>query len=495
MPVSKKRKKKNKSRSGKNRTSLQDHKKVGKQLQSAFAQIGDKMTFSSWSNDRLPEMIWAAVIRVIDDQDYAIFEFRRILKFIGEHKSKEDLSDITLTGIAKLEETLREELIGFILENEATASALTVLTLFENLPACDTWIKLLPKSQPYLGILMSAVGFNLPHQSQEATDCRWLRLMAQVITGKFQIPREMAEQWFGYPYKGDLKAIRPSIRASEIIHNPFEEKDLTWPNSFWEEAWMKSPCLALMEEKEVTINVEDAVSRADVTALIQKLEEHWSNTHSTTGIDARHDSVFGITFYVLRVLDELLGIGIGTGILGRLGLRTILECHISLRYLLTKDNDDLWKKWRSYGAGQAKLNALRFDELMDAPKHIDIKTIETIAGEDLWEEFLNIELGSWSGLDLRKLSEKVGVKDAYDAHYSWTSGYSHGTWGPIRESCYETCGNPLHRLHRYPKQQNLPDTITDACILVDAVLDDMNKAYPGFDDRLRSKDENPNQNS
>ncbi|MCK7574845.1 MAG: hypothetical protein MZV65_02420 [Chromatiales bacterium] len=64
------------------------------------------------------------------------------------------------------------------------------------------------------------------------------------------------------------------------------------------------------------------------------------------------------------------------------------------------------------GAGQAKLNALRFDELMDAPKHIDQSTIEAIAGEDLGEEFLNIELGSWSGLDLRKLSEKAGVKDA-----------------------------------------------------------------------------------
>ena len=495
MPVSKRRKKKNKSRSGKNRTSLLDHKKVGKQLQPGFAIIGDKMTFSSWSNDRLPEMIWAAVIRVIDDQDYAITEFRRVLGFISEHSSKENLSDITLTGIAKLEDKLREEFIGFILENNVTASALTVLTLFENLPARETWLKLLPNTQPDLGLLMSAVGFNIPHQSQEATDCRWFRLMAQVLAGKLHIPRETAEKWLGYPYEGDQRAIRPSIRAAEIADNPFEEKDLTWPNSFWEEAWNKSPCLTLMEEKNIPTNIDDAVSRENVSTLRQKIEEHWSNTHSTTGIDARHDAVFGITLFVLRVLDELLGISIGTGILGRLGLRTILESHITLHYLLDKDEVELWKKWRTYGAGQAKLNALRFDELMDAPKHIDIDTIEAIAGEDLWEEFLNIELGSWSGLDLRKLSEKSGIKDAYDAHYSWTSGYSHGTWGPIREACYETCGNPLHRLHRFPKQQNLPDTVADACILVDEILEDMNKAYPGFDDRLCSNEENANKNS
>ena len=482
MPKSKNKRKK--SRSGKNRTSLQDHKKVGKQLQSGFAVVADKVTFSSWSNERLPEMIWAAIIRVIDGQDYAIEEFRRILSFIGEHDEKDQFSDISLTGISKLPDTLREQFIGVILENKTTASALVVLLLFDNLPARETWVNLLPKEEPDISILMDAVGFNLPHQSQEATDCRWLKLMAQVISGKFHVPREMAEEWFGYPYEGDLRKIRPSIRASEMAENPLVEKDLAWPNAFWDEAWRNSPCLALMEEKESTIEEVPSVSRTDITSLLHEIESHWSDTHSTTAIGATHDAVFGIALYVVKVLDEMLGIGIGTGILGRLGLRTILEAHISLRYLLHKDDTELWKKWRAYGAGQAKLNALRFDELMDPPKHINQSTIEAIAGEDLWEEFLNIELGSWSGLDLRKISEKAGVKDAYDAHYSWTSGYSHGTWGAVRESCFETCGNPLHRLHRYPKQQSLPDTISDACLLVNAILDDLDKSYPGFSHRI-----------
>ncbi|NVK22064.1 MAG: hypothetical protein HWD86_06065 [Kangiellaceae bacterium] len=486
MPKSKNRRKK--SRSGKNRTSLQNHKKVGKQLQSGFAVVADKVTFSSWSNERLPEMIWAAIIRVIDDQDYAISEFRRILSFIGEHGEKDQFSDISITGISKLSESLREQFIGFLLENKTTASALVVLTLFDNLPARETWVKLLPKEEPDISILMDAVGFNLPHQSQEATDCRWLKLMAQVISGKFHVPQEMAEEWFGYPYEGDLQKIRPSIRASEMAENPLVEKDLTWPNAFWDEAWKNSPCLALMEEKEPASAKVSVVSRGNVTSLLNEIESHWSHTHSTTAIDARHDAVFGVAFYVVRVLDEMLGIGIGTGILGRLGLRTILEAHISLRYLLDKDDPELWKKWRAYGSGQAKLNALRFDELMDPPKHINQSTIEAIAGEDLWEEFLNIELGSWSGLDLRKLSDKAGVKDAYDVHYSWTSGYSHGTWGPVRESCFETCGNPLHRLHRYPKQQNLPDTISDACLLVNSILDDLDKSYPSFSHRIPTSD-------
>lgn len=487
--MSKKRKKKNKSKSGKNRTALLDHKKVGKQLQPAFAQVAGEVTFSSWANNRLPEMIWAAVIRVVDaDPDYAIEEFRRILSFIDKHDSKADLSDVTLTGISKLEEGLREEFIGFILENETTASALTVLTLFNSLPAKEVWVKKLPNIQPEISVLMHAVGYNMPHQSQGATDCRWFRLMAKVISGRAEIPKEIEEEWFGYPYKGDQRAVRPMIRAAEMVDNPFIEKDLSWPNSFWEEAWTNTPCLVLVKEKDSEIYEAGNISKADISALQSEIESHWSETHSTTAIDARHDAVFGIALYALRVLGEMLETGIGIGVLGRLGLRTILEAHISLRYLLFIDDDDLWKKWRTYGASQAKLNALRFDESMEAPKHIDQSTIEAIAGEDLWEEFLNIELGSWSGLDLRKLSNKAGAKDAYDAHYSWTSGYSHGTWGPIRESCFETCGNPLHRLHRYPLRKLLPDTLADACLLVDSILDDLDKAYPGFTHRISQEE-------
>ena len=218
--------------------------------------------------------------------------------------------------------------------------------------------------------------------------------------------------------------------------------------------------------------------------LRDRLQEHWHRTHHTTAIDPKHDAVFGMAFYSLRILDEMMGIGIGTSILGRLGLRTILEIRINLKYLLDQDNEELWKKWREFGAGQAKLNVLKFDELIDPPKFIDIKTLEQIANEDIWEEFLTVNLASWSGLDLRKLSERTGLKNDYDKHYSWTSGYAHGMWGAVRESCYQTCGNPLHRLHRYPERRPLQDTVDDAAMLVDEIIQHVDEAYPKFEWRL-----------
>lgn len=486
MPRNKNTRKKT-SKSGKNRTPLLEHKKVGSELQPGFAQLGDKMTFSSWSNERLPEMLWAAVIRVIQDQDLAIAEFRRIITFVSNHSNKEKLSDLSITGIAKLDEDLRHEFLGFLLSNPKTASALAVLKLFKDLPARESWLKFLPSADPEINVLMAAIGMCLPHQSQEATDCRWLKLMLMVVTGKFSAPREIVEPWINYPYEGDQRRVRPSIRACEMTFNQMVEQDLTWSNIFWAESWGNTPCLELIPESDVKLE-ERCCDVDEIHKLRGELEKHWEKTHSTTGVDAKHDGVFGIAFYALSILSEILSIGVSAGILARLGLRTILETHISLRYLSQKNDDQLWTKWRTYGAGQAKLNALKFDELVEPPKFINTETLESIAGEDLWEEFINIELGSWSGADLRKLSDNAGLKSSYDQYYSWSSTYAHGTWGAIREVCFNTCGNPLHRLHRYPKESVLPDTLHDACILVNEILNDLSVIYPSFGPRLLGED-------
>ena len=78
----------------------------------------------------------------------------------------------------------------------------------------------------------------------------------------------------------------------------------------------------------------------------------------------------------------------------------------------------------------------------------------------------------------------AGIKDVYDQYYTWTSSYSHSMWGAVRESSYQTCANPLHRLHRYPKMQPLEDCLQDTALLVDQVLHQLDHAYPAFEHRL-----------
>ena len=95
-----------------------------------------------------------------------------------------------------------------------------------------------------------------------------------------------------------------------------------------------------------------------------------------------------------------------------------------------------------------------------------------------------MNLASWTGHNLRKLSERADVKPEYDQYYSWTSAYAHGMWGAIRESSFQVCSNPLHRLHRRPERMSLGDTVEDAARLVDDIIRDVAEAYPEFEWRL-----------
>lgn len=473
------------NKSGQIRTPLSGHLHQDGQLIPPFNQSG-KFTLTSWANDRLPEMLWAGLILVFCGRERGLAYLRRIFSFIQKHDQKALLQDISLTKIAALPEELRREFINFILEPVEVKQALSTLLLFNSLPAKEDWKRYIPPLAPNLNLLMDTVGATLWHQSQTSTDCRWVRVMANLTSGKLHFPQGFEEHIkgiVGYPNVGDQKSVRPSIRAMEIAHNPMEMVDLAWPKSFWEEAWLNTPCLELKRAKPNHDKNQENQPK-DIETIGAQLSEHWEDTHNTTAIDAKHDGIFGMAFYALRLFGEIQKGSNGGLILGRLGLRTILEVRITLRYLIKTNDEKLWQKWRVYGAGQAKLNALKFDDHVLPPKHIDVASIEEIANEDMWSEFVSINLASWSGLDLRKLSERTDLKDIYDQHYSWTSGYSHGTWGPVREACFTTCGNPLHRLHRYPNQKVLPDIAGDAMALVNDILSDLDAVYPSFPHRL-----------
>ena len=475
------------------RTPISGHRRVGQKLVTPFnsSKAAEISVSSSWIHERLPEMLWAALVIEAAGRDDALNHFREIITFIFEHGEKEQLVDLTLTGISKLDSGFRDELISAIAARLEARKGLACLLFFEELPAREDWQRHLTSYDPDIDILMAAVGSTIWHQSQASTDCRWVRLMAMISAGKLFFDPELQDrlkELIHYPGRYDQRGVRPSIRAIEITLDGLAQMDKTWAKAFWREAWESTPCLEIVKPSSEPI-IRDITTRQAVHELQEKLTAHWYDTHATTAVDEKHDAVFGMAFFALRTLDEMMGIGVGTGILGRLGLRTILEVRINLKYLLYKDNPELWAKWREYGAGQAKLNVLKFDESVQLPQFIDLETIEGIASEDNWEEFLNVNLANWSGLDLRRLSERSGVKDAYDQHYSWTSGYAHGMWGAIRETSFQACANPLHRLHRRPERNPLLDTVEDAVLLVDEIIQDLSEAYPTFEWRLSTLSE------
>ena len=475
-------------RKEKNRSSIADHKLQGKKLVppavAAFERLN--VEHASWINDRLPEMLWASLILASFRRQDAFAEFNRILEFVSTHARKADMRDLTLTGISRLETEPREEFISAITVNPKTARAMASLTMFDSLPGREEWESKVSISEQSVDLLMSAVGGTLWHQSTAATDCRWLRVMGMAAAGYLKIhPKrtEFVEIMGSYP---DLEPGCPegaTVRATELAFVADLPSDRSWPKEFWAEAWKKYSCIELAVPYG-TVDLRVSITRKRLGRVLAALKDHWAKTHATTEIGAKHDAIFGLAFYALRIVGEMMSFGISGGILARLGLRTLLEMRINLKYLVDRNDAALWQKWRRHGSGQAKLSSLKVDLLQEPPQFIDSDSLESIASEDIREEFVTIDFGNWAGADLRKVSEQVSLKETYDKYYPWASSYSHATWGAVRESSYRTCANPLHRLHRYPEEQVLEDCLYDAVILVDEILGLVDAVYPRFSHRL-----------
>jgi hypothetical protein len=472
------------------RTKLKQHKQQGKQLLPPFARM--EIALASWRDDRLPEMLWAAVLIGNLVREQALNAFRRVAAAVFDARDKGVSGDVQMSGIAKMSEIEREVVLSAILADDSSREILSSLLLFESLPGRELWEASIEQKPSIRSVdyLMNGVAKTLWHQPQEATDCRWLRLMGMVAAGKVHLPSTMIElgkQITNYPNEGEMSKVRPAIRAMEGAFQSLDQasnQDI-WPKSFWRECLVKSPCFSLLNEAPTT--PVGGTTTQLVREVYEDLIRHSLNTRSESGIDAKHDTTFGLAFYSLSILDELLRVGNSTGIVGRFGLRSLLEIYVTLSYLHHKNNPELWRSHRVFGAGQAKLSSLKLEEFKSEKCFADAATLTAIANEDMWEEYLSINIGHWENSNLRREAVESGVKAEYDKFYAWTSSFVHGHWGSVRESVFDTCGNPLHRLHRIPRLacKVLPDVVPDAYELVDKTLDLVSKLYPSFSRRVK----------
>jgi hypothetical protein len=120
------------------------------------------------------------------------------------------------------------------------------------------------------------------------------------------------------------------------------------------------------------------------------------------------------------------------------------------------------------------------------PSFVDLDRLEALANEDKWVEFTDINLGAWSSQNLRTMAIEANLKDVYDCYYDICSGYTHGHWSAAREAAFVMCTNPLHRFHKIPSPINfgLRSVLPDAISLVNRMMDELNKIYPGLEHRI-----------
>ena len=489
--MSKKRKKKHPT--GESHTKLSGHHRQGKSLVPPMKRIPN-WSFSSWIDDRLPEMLWAVLIISQFEREAALALFRRVVEVLEGPHEKDQHIDLTLSSLPRLPESSFAKIRNLLCTYDDVRRALRPMLLFPTLPAHKEWAQDIadtPVPDDW-ETLMEAVATVFDHQSQEATDIRWIRVVVQMIAGRMFFAPQMEETAKGilyYPNYGDQRRVRPSIRASEIAEKP-GSVPTEWPQQFWLQCWRDTRC----QPKHFDVAQGEPIvgtSMSRIREVRVQLVEHFAATTLTTAVDARHDATFGVANYALAVMDELLRVNNSSTILGRMGLRSLLEALITLSYLSQADRPELWLAYREYGAGQAKLSFLKLDEQPELEgSFVSIDTLKSLANEDRWQEFQDIALGHWDASNLRQMSEKTGTKDAYDRYYPWASAFVHANWAAVRNGGFRLCINPLHRLHRIlvNESNSLEDVVPDAVRLTDRILEIVGQLYPGFPARLASPD-------
>ena len=472
-------------RHGINMSTLTQHKREGTRFVPPLAQV-PSLSPASWLNNRLPELLWGALLLNRFPRETTLEVFRTL----GDRVAKSvSTYDVRLSGIEAALPVSKTVIIDFLCRSEGARLALRPLLLFPGLPGREAWHNAIQGEPAHddWQYLAAAVADVLDHQSQAATDLRWVVVLCMVAAGKMQVPPETVKEVALYPYLGDQHTVRPSIRALEIsLATVSSGTDMaSWPSQFWDYCQRATPCFPLIE-RVVHSDPTLGTTVGQLESVVGNLLDHCKTTQTTTTLDSRHDTVFGMALFALALVAELMRVGASTTIGARFTLRALLELYVTLAFLVKKDNVELWKSYRVFGSGQAKLALLKIEETEDQPLSISIDTLRNLANEDMWQEFLSIDVGHWTRSNLRELSAQAEVKEDYDRFYSWTSMYSHGHWGAVRASVFDTCGNPLHRLHRIPRStaRSQADVLPDAVVLVDKLLYVVDKAYPQFASRL-----------
>jgi hypothetical protein len=157
-------------------TELAKHTREKKVLRGPFHKLPGKFEFASWKDHALPLYSWAALSTVLFDREQYLAIFREI---VGRTKHRHDeFSDEIYLNHLALKATTNTQ-FDFIFEpllgNKDCRLQLSKLALFSSLPDRDHWARYADEEGDNdVGILASAYARCFDHQSQHATDIRWL---------------------------------------------------------------------------------------------------------------------------------------------------------------------------------------------------------------------------------------------------------------------------------------------------------------------------------
>ena len=302
-------------------TPLASHTRIGSVLATRLSPTNSKLPLqlTQWRDDHAPEMLWAFLLASSLDRDVYLELFRKLVIW-----SKDNLdspatitqSDVAfsqpvaipdLTRLSELSLSQLREFLEPVMSIPGGREAMTPMLSFDFVPGIDLWRAAVGRSEKPLDWYRvgKAVIPMLDQQSEISTDVRWLKLVVCIASGTLRFPESLRaheEEILFYPNRGELRSVRPSIRAME--QNFRRPQPAKWISVFWDECHHETACVDPSSKDDYPRSEVETIELAKILAARFALIERFEAI-STTHADPKLDGAVGIGLYALALLHEI----------------------------------------------------------------------------------------------------------------------------------------------------------------------------------------------
>lgn len=425
----------------------------------------------SWTYGRMPEYIWIGLILKYFGRVEGLKKLYYIISKI--HNVAPDLYTVRLSQILKLDTNIQEEIYEYII-SLGVKDAISPLTIFLTTSQAPVFAKYFYSYKQGIEdrckAIVETMSEIMNHQSNEATDIRFVAVYFNLLSGKMHLLKEQVNLLISYPASKHIDEImrmaRPTVRSLEMMILTFENTDSEYLKGFWR-------CVSEMTECDIFV-INFPEENRSITAYMESLHEVFVYLSelliASNMLDEKMNVLLGIATYSYKRLKEMYKHQLFNSISGRSCVRVLIEDYIMMKYLMKNEafHENIWRDYQLYGMGLYKLVlARRRESDCLEESHFDEKYIEALVNEFKGEEFINMDTRYFDKQNIRSKAESVNEKSLFGLYYDYDSSYEHGLWGAIRESSLLKCNNPAHKYHCVP---DIEDEIVLKTVLPDCVM-------------------------
>ena len=425
----------------------------------------------SWAYGRMPEYLWIGLILKYYGREEGFQKLNRIISEL--HHLAPELSTARLSQILKLDNDVQKEFYKFIVQIGA-GEALAPLTIYLTTSKAPIFAEYFYSREQSIEYrckkIVQTMNDIMYHQSNEATDIRFIALYIYLVSGKLHIQKNQADLLSVYTKTKHedeiMHTARPLVRAMEIIVLTFEETETEYLKGFWR-------CVSEMTDCNIFV-IDITKENRNITQYMEslyKVQSYLSDLFVVSEpLNEKMNILIGLFTYSYKIMKEVYEHQLFNSISGRSCVRTMIEVCIMMKYLVKNEanHDNIWRDYQLYGIGAYKMLLTKYRDAGNSEEtHFNPKYIEILVNEFKDEEFIDIDTRYFDKKRIREKAEWVDEKRLYGLHYDYDSSFEHGLWGAVRESSLLKCDNPAHRYHCVP---DIEGKITLQSVLPDCIM-------------------------